>query len=76
VPADWATYFPSWVEFSVVTGAIAGILLVLTLYSKLFPIMSVWEVEEGAEIEETKRLAAEMRSNKKAVSEPVQANVL
>jgi Ni/Fe-hydrogenase subunit HybB-like protein len=75
VPADWATYFPSWVELSIIYGAIAGILLVLTVFSKLFPIMSVWEVEEGAEIEETKKLAAEIRE-KNAAGEAVQTDVV
>jgi len=75
VPADWSTYFPSWVEFSVVAGAVAGILLVLTLFSKLFPIMSVWEVEEGAELEKAKEIAIGMVKNKEAGAE-IQTTVI
>jgi Ni/Fe-hydrogenase subunit HybB-like protein len=56
VPATWSSYFPNWVEWSVTMGALAGIFLVITLYSKLFPMMSIWEVEEGIEIEEDKKL--------------------
>src|ERR1035437_4752451 len=47
VPQSWSSYFPNWVEFSVTGGALAGIFLVITLFSKFFPIASVWEVEEG-----------------------------
>ncbi len=46
-PQSWTHYFPNWVEFSVVGGMLAGIFLVLTLFSKFFPISSIWEVEEG-----------------------------
>jgi Ni/Fe-hydrogenase subunit HybB-like protein len=55
VPADWATYFPNWVEWSVTMGCLAGIFLVITLFSKLFPMMAVWEVEEGIVIEHDKQ---------------------
>jgi molybdopterin-containing oxidoreductase family membrane subunit len=48
VPQSWTTYFPNWVEWSVTIGALAGIFLVITLFSKFFPIISIWEVEEGA----------------------------
>jgi hypothetical protein len=47
-------------------GALSGILIVVTLYSKLFPMMSVWEVIHGAKIEESKRIAAEMMEQKEA----------
>jgi molybdopterin-containing oxidoreductase family membrane subunit len=47
VPKDWATYFPNWVEFSITGACLAGI---------LFPMMAVWEVEEGIEIEHDKQM--------------------
>ncbi len=50
VPQSWSTYFPNWVEFSVTGGALAGIFLVITLFSKYFPIASIWEVEEGVHL--------------------------
>lgn len=52
VPLKWSEYFPNWVEWSITIGALAGIFLVITLFSKIFPIVSVWEVKEGKEIEE------------------------
>lgn len=61
VPADWATYFPNWVEWSVTLGALAGMFLIITLFSKFFPMMAVWEVEEGIIINHEKEAAAEIR---------------
>jgi molybdopterin-containing oxidoreductase family membrane subunit len=52
VPFDWSHYFPNWVEWSITIGTLAGIFFVITLFSKIFPIVSVWEVEEGIKIEE------------------------
>jgi Ni/Fe-hydrogenase subunit HybB-like protein len=61
VPADWATYFPNWVEFSVTGGCLAGIFLVITIYAKLFPMMAVWEVAEGAQEAKAHQLALEIK---------------
>jgi molybdopterin-containing oxidoreductase family membrane subunit len=47
VPTAWSSYFPSLVEWSVTLGTFAGFLLVYTLVSRLFPIVSVWETVEG-----------------------------
>lgn len=52
VPISWTQYFPNWVEWSITFGALAGIFLVITLFAKIFPIVSIWEVKEGREIEE------------------------
>jgi molybdopterin-containing oxidoreductase family membrane subunit len=42
-------YFPSTVECLITAGAFAGFLLLFTLFSRLFPILSVWETVEDAE---------------------------
>jgi molybdopterin-containing oxidoreductase family membrane subunit len=47
VPKSWTHYFPSAVEMTVVAATFAGVLLVVTLFSRFFPIISVWEVAEG-----------------------------
>lgn len=36
-------YRPTWVEWAITAGALAGFLLVYFLFSRLFPIVSVWE---------------------------------
>jgi molybdopterin-containing oxidoreductase family membrane subunit len=54
VPANWAVYFPSWVEMAIVAASLAGVMLIITVFSKFFPIISVWETleSEGIELEE------------------------
>jgi len=47
VPASWIHYFPTLIEMTIVSATIAGMLLIITLFSRLFPIISVWEVAEG-----------------------------
>lgn len=42
----WATYQPSWVEWSITAGSIAGFILLYTIFSRLFPIISIWETSE------------------------------
>ena len=61
VPADWSNYFPNWVEWSVTMGALSGIFIVITLFSKLFPMMAIWEVEEGVILDQDKKVAEEIR---------------
>lgn len=52
IPADAAGvtphYFPSIVECLITAGAFAGFLLLFTLFSRIFPILSVWETAEAA----------------------------
>ena len=66
VPGTWSSYFPNYVEFSVTAACLAGIFLVITLFSKLFPMMAVWEVEEGIQIEHDKQAAIELREQREA----------
>lgn len=47
VPASWSHYTPSSIEMIIVAATIAGTMLLVTLFSKYFPIISVWEVAEG-----------------------------
>lgn len=42
-------YRPTWVEWSITAGAFAAFSLLYLLFSRLFPIVSIWEVTEGAE---------------------------
>ncbi len=64
VPGSWSTYFPNYVEFSVTAACLAGIFLVITLFAKMFPMMAVWEVEEGIQIEYDKQAAIELREQR------------
>ena len=42
-------YFPSLVECLITAGAFAGFMLLFTLFSRVFPILSIWETVEDAE---------------------------
>lgn len=39
-------YMPSWVEWSMFAGLCAGFTLAIIFFSKLFPVISIWEVEK------------------------------
>ena len=47
VPASWKHYSPSLIEWTIVAATFAATLLIVTLFSRYFPIISVWEVAEG-----------------------------
>ncbi|MCL5950625.1 MAG: polysulfide reductase NrfD [Chloroflexi bacterium] len=46
VPTEWAHYTPTWVEWSITAGAFASFILLYALFSKMFPIVSIWETSE------------------------------
>jgi len=49
LPYDRGFYYPTWVEFSLTAGCFAAFILMYAVFSKLFPIVSVWEIREGRE---------------------------
>jgi molybdopterin-containing oxidoreductase family membrane subunit len=51
LPYPFGEYFPSWVEISITLGCFAALILFYVLFSKIFPIISIWELKEGAEEE-------------------------
>ncbi len=46
MPYDPWWYAPSWVEWSILAGAIALFLFLISVFAKIFPVISVWEVVE------------------------------
>jgi len=50
LPSPITSYTPTWVEWSVLVGSFAVFAMLYVLFSKLFPIVSIWEVREGEEI--------------------------
>jgi len=50
LPSPVAAYLPTWVEWSLLIGSLAMFALLYLLFSKIFPIISIWEVREGEEI--------------------------
>jgi molybdopterin-containing oxidoreductase family membrane subunit len=49
MPWEWGTYHPTWVEWSITAAAFAGFALLFVLMARFFPVISMWEVEEGWE---------------------------
>lgn len=47
--AENIVYHPSWVEWSILAGCFAAFILLYVLFTKVFPIVSIWEVQEGRE---------------------------
>ncbi len=43
VPASYKHYFPSWEEWSIALGSLAGALLVITIFARIFPIIPIQE---------------------------------
>jgi len=59
LPMKAAAYIPSWVEWSLFAAFISMFILLYAVFSKLFPIVSIWEIREGREhsvAEVTKRV--------------------
>ena len=52
LPWEWAHYNPTWVEWSITAASFAGFLLIYTILSKLFPIVSIWETRAGETVAE------------------------
>ena len=49
LPNELVLYTPTWVEWSVFAGCISFFILLYMIFTKLFPIVSIWEVREGRE---------------------------
>ena len=49
MPFEFGAYTPSWVELSISAGAFAAFILVLALFAKVLPLISIWEVAEETE---------------------------
>lgn len=61
VPESWKNYFPTWQEMAIVSASLAGVLLIITIFARLFPIISIWETleNEGIELEDLDKLKKE-----------------
>ncbi|MGZ6543698.1 MAG: NrfD/PsrC family molybdoenzyme membrane anchor subunit [Actinomycetota bacterium] len=51
MPYEWGTYRPTWVEWSITAAAFAAFALVFVLLARIFPVISVWEIQEGWDID-------------------------
>jgi Ni/Fe-hydrogenase subunit HybB-like protein len=58
-------YYPSLTEWLITLGSTAGFILCLVIFARLFPILSIWEMDEAAAAiaEETRRMEAYLPGN-------------
>ena len=42
-PAKYSHYFPSWQEWAITAGSLAGVLLIITFFARVFPIISIYK---------------------------------
>ena len=50
VPVEYNIYNPTWVEWSLMVGCFAAFILIYMLFTKFFPIISLWEIKEGRSV--------------------------
>ncbi len=48
LPYEWGVYSPTWVEWSITAACFAGMILLYTLFAKVFPVVAIWELREEA----------------------------
>ncbi len=73
LPYERGIYHPSWVELSLLAGCFAFFILLYVLFTKFFPIISIWEIKEGrqhAVAEVTDRVRTYLPGNSGAETKP------
>ncbi|MBM2836742.1 MAG: actC, partial [candidate division NC10 bacterium] len=50
LPFGEGVYLPTWVEWGEMAGSFALFALFFVLFTKVFPIISIWEIREGREV--------------------------
>jgi Ni/Fe-hydrogenase subunit HybB-like protein len=50
LPFPEGVYAPTWIEWGETAGSFAFFILLYVLFTKFFPIISIWEIREGREI--------------------------
>lgn len=50
-PARYSHYFPSWEEWAITFGSLAGVLLIITILARLFPVISIYKTITDHETE-------------------------
>jgi molybdopterin-containing oxidoreductase family membrane subunit len=59
VPAEWLVYKPTLIESAVTTASLILVIMIITILSKLFPVLPIQEIAE----EETRAEAEQLNSN-------------
>ena len=51
VPVEWIIYKPTLIEIAVTSASVILVLMIITILSKLFPVIPIWEIAEEEAIE-------------------------
>ena len=62
VPQSYKHYFPSWEEWAIAMGSLAGALLIITFFVRIFPVIPIHET-----IEEQKEMTNEKASSQQEI---------
>ena len=60
-PYEPATYFPTWIEWSLMLAGVAIFALIITALAKALPIVAIWELREH-ELEQENELESNVRA--------------
>lgn len=44
---NWGSYSPTWVEITLTAGTLGSFVFLYAVFTKLFPIIAIWEYKEG-----------------------------
>jgi Ni/Fe-hydrogenase subunit HybB-like protein len=47
LPLSVGVYFPTWIEWGLMVGCFSFFVFLYLLFSRFFPIISIWEIREG-----------------------------
>lgn len=50
VDESYRHYIPTWEEWAITLAGFAGVLLIITIILKLFPVIPIWEIEKPKKI--------------------------
>jgi len=65
VPENFKYYFPSWEEWAIAIGSLAGALLVITFFARIYPIVPIHEtISEQNEINEPIKMTEQNKSER------------
>jgi molybdopterin-containing oxidoreductase family membrane subunit len=56
LPFDWGIYIPRWPESLITVGAFALVGFLYLVFSRIFPLIPVWEVYEGQVLQGLRRI--------------------
>jgi Ni/Fe-hydrogenase subunit HybB-like protein len=69
LPLTASSYIPSWVEWSLFAGFLSIFILLYGIFTKFFPIVSIWEIHEGR-VHAVREITARVESYLPSAGEP------